>query len=86
MTEKDWYSNKDLFEMLQEIKVQVQTMIRVAKEYNDLRQSLNDCIRRVTAIEERSIGRYTLGKGIRDWGGWFVGLLAFLVSLFLNLK
>lgn len=82
MTEKDWYSNKDLFEMLQEIKAQVQTMIRVAKEYNGLRQSLNDCIRRVTAMEERAVGRYTVGKAIREWGGWFVALLAFLISLY----
>lgn len=81
MTEQ-WYTNKDLFEMLQDIKGETQTMIRAAKEYNGLRQSLNDCIRRVTAMEEQAIGRYTVGKAVRDWGGWFVALLAFLISLY----
>lgn len=83
MAEKEqWYSNKDLYEMVRDLREEVQTMIRVAKEYNSLRETLNDCIRRITAIEERALGRYSAGKAVREWGGWIVAILAFLYTLY----
>lgn len=83
MSEKEqWYTNKDLYEMLRDLRDETQTMIRVAKEYNDLRKTLNDLIRRVTAIEERALGRYSAGKAIRDWGGWVVAILAFIYAVY----
>lgn len=83
MAEKEqWYSNKDLYEMVRDLREEVQTMIRVAKEYNGLRETLNDCIRRITAIEERALGRHGAGKAVREWGGWIVAILAFLYTLY----
>lgn len=79
---EQWYTNKDLYEMLRDLRDETQTMIRVAKEYNDLRKTLNDLIRRVTAIEERALGRYNAGKAIRDWGGWIVAVMAFIYALY----
>lgn len=83
MAEKEqWYSNKDLYEMVRDLREEVQTMIRVVKEYNGLRETLNDCIRRITAMEERALGRYGAGKAVREWGGWIVAILAFLYTLY----
>lgn len=83
MSEKEqWYSNKELYEMLRDLKDETQTMIRVAKEYNDLRKTLNDCIRRITTIEERALGRYSAEKAVREWGGWIVALLAFAYTIY----
>lgn len=82
MGEKEqWYSNKDLYEMLNDLRDETKTMIRVAKEYNGLRQTLNDLIHRVTVMEERALGRYSVGKAVREWGGWIVALLAFVLNL-----
>ena len=39
-------------------------------------------MQRLTAIEERAIGRYGIGKAVREWGGWLVGLLGFLFALY----
>ena len=43
--DKQWYSNKDLFEMMNEIKLElVETQIQM-KRYNDLRRTLNDVMK-----------------------------------------
>lgn len=84
MTGEDWYSNKDLFEMVQSLKVDLAETTKAVREYNNLRQTLNDVIRRVTCIEERSLGRHSVGKGIREWGGWVVGIIALMISLYIN--
>ncbi len=44
-SEKQWYSNKDLFKMLNELKIElVETQSQVRK-YNDLRATLNDVMK-----------------------------------------
>jgi|LSQX01.2.fsa_nt_gb hypothetical protein len=43
--DKQWYTNKDLFEMMNEIKLElVETQIQM-KKYNDLRRTLNDVMK-----------------------------------------
>ena len=81
-TEKEWYSNKELFEMFQGLKDELKITRDAVKKYNDIRSNLNDVMIRLTAIEERAIGRYGIGKAVREWGGWLVGLLGFLFALY----
>jgi len=52
------------------------------KKYNNLREQLNDCMSRVAAIELMAAGRSSVGKGIREWGGWIVALLAFGYTIY----
>jgi len=51
------------------------------RKYNNIRSNLNDVMERLTAIEQRAIGRYSVGKTIREWGGWMVAVLSFLFAL-----
>ena len=39
---EQWYSNKDLFEMLNELKIELVKTQSQMKRYNDLRATLND--------------------------------------------
>lgn len=81
-TEKEWYSNKELFEMFQGLKDELKITRDAVKKYNDIRSNLNDVMTRLTAIEERAIGRYSVGKAIREWGGWLVAVFSFLFALY----
>src|SRR5690606_37863843 len=44
-SEKQWYSNKDLFEMLNELKMELVKTQSQMKKYNDLRATLNDVMK-----------------------------------------
>jgi len=81
-TEKEWYSNKELFEMFQGLKEELKITRDAVKKYNNIRNNLNDVMERLAAIEQRAIGRYGVGKAIREWGGWIVGVLSFLFALY----
>ncbi len=74
--QEQWYSNKELFEMINGLKSDLTETRKVVKEYNDLRHSLNDCIRRVTEIEQRGVGRQSVEAAILRWGGWAVALIS----------
>ena len=78
---KEWYSNKELFEMFQGLKDELKITREAVKKYNNIRNNLNDVLERLATIEQQSIGRYSVGKAIREWGGWIVAVLSFLFTL-----
>lgn len=81
MTEKDWYSNKDLYEMmvdlskgLEETNRELEKTQVMIREYNGLRTRLDSC--------ERNIAE-SLGKsaGSKDMWGYIVGGIGLLLAL-----
>lgn len=96
MEEKEqWYTAKDLFEMVQELQKGVkdlstqlqltslemkQTRDIVAK-YNGLREEIKTCGDRIDTLENQSIGARNVMKAIREWGGWIVAILALINAL-----
>ena len=110
MTENNkeqWYTNKDLFEMLaklkegfeeqnKELKVsmkelsdELQSTRQIVAKYNGLRQVIDRCETKILDLETRLItessvelGKAILWKGIKDWGGWIVAVVTFIIFLF----
>ncbi len=90
MTEKEqWYTNKELFEMVQGLKEDMQAMSQELKQtreivarYNGLRQQIEECSRKILAIENRAAGQSAVGRAIREWGGWIFGLVSLGVTLY----
>lgn len=74
MVEEQWYTNKELYEMINDLKVELLETRKVVKEYNELRRDLGGCIQRIAAIEQRGAGKKTVEDAFLRWGGWLVGL------------
>lgn len=87
MTDKDWYTNKDLYEMQVKLSKRMeglsgelattQTMIR---DYNGLRERLDKCEQRL----DEGTGQK---RGSKDMWGYVVGgigLISLIVSMIAN--
>lgn len=88
MEEKEWFSNKDLYEMVQSLKVdmadvskELQETRKIVSRYNGLRQQLDECSRKIVEMESKAAGRSSVGQAIREWGGWLVGMISLATAL-----
>ena len=77
---EDWYNNKELFEMIQGLREDLQQTRIIVKKYNGIREDLGETMRRLTAIEEQRAGRNQIGEIIRSWGGWAVAILSLIIA------
>lgn len=79
--QQDWYTNKELYEMMVDLSKKLektneemsktQVMIR---DYNGLRERLNDCERRVDQV-------YGVSKGSKDMWGYVIGGVGMLLAI-----
>ena len=79
-----WYSDREMFEMIQGLKTDLQETRITVKKYNGLWEKLDvmdgkvDAVdekigavdNRVTTIEQQANGRKSVWQGILSWGGW----------------
>ena len=88
----DWYSNKDLFEMMQVFKSEVSNLTEemgktttLIRDYNGLRGTINEVDKRVTRIEEYVVNESKNNKSRkqnkRDYIAWVFAFLMFMVAL-----
>lgn len=92
--EGQWYTNRDLFEQLNDMRGQFHGLSAEMKEtramirqYNGLRGKIEDVEwamveveKKIDSIENRAQGRTSVGTAIREWGGWLVALAALIIS------
>jgi len=88
-----WYTNKELFEMLLGVKQEVSGLradvAALRSELTATRESLrqyNGLRERLQALEHQAIGRASIGRSIREWGGWIIAILSFALSVFKVMK
>lgn len=81
MPEKQWYTNKDLFELIGELQKDMLETRTTIKKYNGLYSKLADVKTTVDDMQAQQKGRNSVGSAIRNWGGWIFGLASFLVLL-----
>ena len=83
--EHQWYTNKDLFEQINELSKEMQETRNVIKRYNGLREELGQVKEQINHIESLTEGRRSTGESIRDWGGWLFALITLIILLVNNL-
>ena len=82
MSEEQWYTNKDLFEQIQGLKIEIASLSadlaetsKLIKEYNSLRSRLDICELKLAESSGKSIGA-------KDLWGWVVGIAGFIALLY----
>lgn len=85
----EWFSNKELYEMVQGLKGEMKSMSQelkatreIVSRYNGLRQQIEECARKIMEMENKAAGRSSVGQAIREWGGWLVGIVSLVVALY----
>ena len=92
MTKEDWYSNKDLFEMMQVFQTQVSQLTKemskttvLIRDYNGLRGTINDVDKRVGEVEQlitiNKDNSKTKRQSRSNCIAWFFAFLMFIMSL-----
>jgi len=82
MSDGQWYTNKDLFELINELSDEMRETRSMIRQYNGLREKVDAVEKKVDVMEARAKGRSSVGKAIREWGGWFIAVIS-LIILFL---
>ncbi|MDQ0299621.1 uncharacterized coiled-coil DUF342 family protein [Salibacterium salarium] len=92
--EKEWYSNKQLFEQLDQFKdnfrdlrVEMEQTRSTINKYNGLyeevgkaREEIDAVKGQVNKLQERAKGRSAAWNGIKSWGGWIVAILTMVAG------
>ena len=81
MPDEQWYTNKDLFELINALQIDMKETRATIKKYNGLYTKLGDLKTTVDDMQAQQKGRNSVGTAIRNWGGWIFGLTSFLVLL-----
>ncbi len=89
MTSNDWYDNKELYEMINDLKIQLLETTRLIKGYNGLKErqinfenkqeEMND---RIKTIENCLSARQENKKDYQWILGWLIGLAGLLYGIF----
>lgn len=98
--ERQWYTNKDLFEKLDSLKTEFNGLRSemyefrgLIQSYNALREQLetvrneNDDIKQiVNGIINGSQVKKTTINDLRVWGGWLFGLISLAILIYTTFK
>lgn len=79
---ENWYDNKALFEMIQDLKEDMQAMSQELKQTREIVAKYNCLRQRLDAIEFKAAGRSAVGQAIREWGGWLVALVSLIITFY----
>jgi hypothetical protein len=81
MSEEQWYSNKDLFEQINNLRNEMLETRNLIKQYNGLREKVDVVENEITVMKAEAKGKNKVSDGIRNWGGWIIGLISFAILL-----
>lgn len=82
MQGQDWFDNKDLFNMIQELRNELHETRVIVKKYNGLRKDMTDIFLRLTTIEQKEAGKKENSISIREWLLAGVAILSLIVTIF----
>ena len=85
--QKQWYTNKELYEMLnswadevKELRREMEQTRRMIHQYNELTDKLLSTQDRVFTIEQNLFAQDTILDFCRRWGGWIVAAFMTIIT------
>lgn len=78
----DWYNNKELYEMINDLKIQLLETTRLIKGYNGLREKQNELDERIEKLETIIENKKENKKDYQWILGWLIGLAGLLYGIF----
>ena len=78
---QQWYTNKEIFEMVQNLRDELRETRDVVKKYNGIRDDLDWCVDKLQKNKNISAGQNIFILAFRDWLGWIVALVAIYLNL-----
>lgn len=95
----EWYTNRQLFEMIVSMQKQMHELItemkmqnklsiqlkdQISNEYTNLHSRMKHVEEAISKAENRSQGKSSVAEGIRLWGAWLIAAAALAYSVFFN--
>lgn len=84
---EQWYTNKDLFEMLQglkedmhETRTELKETREAMKQYNNLREQIAQCQTNILTIQQRTVGQSVVWTNIRNWGAIIIAVASLIYT------
>ena len=81
---EQWYTNRDLFEKLHELRDELRETRESIRKYNGLWPRLEDIDTRLACIESVEAADKRMWEKITSRGGWIIGALSFLVMVYVT--
>ena len=82
MEEKNqWYTNKDLYEMIQKLVSQMGRTEQIIGKYNGLHEKVQCHEDYIKEQQGKGSGRQSVEAAFLRWGGWLVGAAALIITL-----
>jgi hypothetical protein len=73
---EEWYSNKDIFEMVQALRDELQETRNAVRKYNNLVGRLAELENWRIEVESRYLEREQIKGQFLRWGGWIIAALS----------
>lgn len=80
----DWYDNKELFEKINKLSVELEKTQIAIKKYNGLYTKLNTVKQDVDEIKAIEQGKNQFSENIQKWSGWLIAIVTLIVTLIIN--
>ena len=78
---QQWYTNKEIFEMVQNLRDELRETRDVVKKYNGIRDDLDWCVNKLETQKAKKEGSGIVLENIRSWGGWAIATLLAIMNL-----
>lgn len=76
-----WYTNKELYELINNLQFELQETRTAIKKYNGLYSKLNAVKEDVDEIKAIQEGKKEFGEQIKSWSGWLFGLVTLIYMI-----
>ncbi|KRG15624.1 hypothetical protein ACA30_05930 [Virgibacillus soli] len=79
--DNQWYTNKDLFILINDLQKEMQETRAAIKKYNNLYSKVGQVKEELDEIKAMQKGKKSSSEAIRNWGGWLFALITLLILI-----